>query len=68
MKWTDKAPSVPGWYWFRDIGYVPPGVVWVFGRDGRMCFYPDDGSEAFECYCDITRGQWSENLPPPEDD
>ena len=63
MKWTDKVPTVPGWYWCR---YNPSfdGRIYLIKEDDRGLYFEDEGEPI-----EVPKGcQWCGPLTPPEDD
>ncbi len=62
LKWTREKPTVPGFYWFRDLG-MNPSVVEI-GADidaGHVCFVGSENcSHTAEMDC-----EWCGPLTPP---
>ena len=73
MKWTDKAPSVPGWYWLRcadkscEVGY--PEVVFAEVWDNGTVYAHTGDNEIDITHPDfwIINPEWFGPITPPED-
>lgn len=55
MKWTNKLPEKPGWYWVRNHKYVkdsPASIVEVRMHKGRL---------AVDVYCSLENSQYNDS-------
>lgn len=52
MKWTKEKPTVPGWYWKREItwDHLNSSIVYIRLYAGKLCIenwqIPDDAEWA----------------------
>ena len=69
MRWTNKKPTTPGWYWYRDSPVHQATVEKVFEywlsppHGGRFVL-----STTSQLMVKLMNGQWSsEPIAPPEE-
>ncbi|WP_413935987.1 hypothetical protein [Nitrospira sp. BLG_1] len=63
LVWTRERPTVPGWYWYRDMTTVPRVVSLIQDGYGLVVY-------GIEEYCNRlyeVRGEWAGPIPPPEE-
>jgi hypothetical protein len=68
MIWTEKAPTVEGWYWFRWKEETNPErwrVVNVYGYQSDPSLFGASG-ENFDLF-NLSLGEWAGPLMPPEE-
>jgi hypothetical protein len=70
MEWTNKPPTEPGWYWYKDPSEVP-SIAYVYNMNhGDMLIQNcggEDRGKMISFYPNRTRGQWSGPIPEPEE-
>lgn len=63
MKWTNANPTIPGWYWTKNVKYKHGHITiqrvkqW---EDGKCYLYAGKPVERHEC-------QWAGPIPMPEE-
>ena len=62
MKWTNKKPTEPGWWWYR-FADAKAVTVWVW--KGRRNLVVDLGDRSYSLK--ELSGQWAGPIPMPEE-
>lgn len=63
MKWRNKKPTKPGWYWWRHVGYEAR-IVNVYVNESRKL---SASGEHLDFDLDNENGDWSGRLAEPTD-
>lgn len=68
LAWTDKPPTVPGWYWYIQSGSSSPCIVQLMyrGLDTYRLKASFAGIEDDE-YVEDLEGWWAGPIPIPEE-
>jgi len=56
MSWTTQKPTVPGWYWYRELEGEPE-ILSIYKDDGQLVI-SGIGLQEFP-------GEWTGPLEPP---
>lgn len=69
MKWSDKPPTKPGWYWLRIPPHGIPQIVQV--EHDEYCNYMVIWLAGSECdeplHKQPSSAQWAGPIPEPEE-
>lgn len=66
MKWTDKKPNSPGWYWYFHHTWSAARCLEVF-RDGHYWWASTERVDPHEWqYIENFDGQWAGPIVAPE--